>query len=142
MFFHREKIKLKVSCTQKQAYFRISPNTNTTNYMNNYIIILHTHILQHPRTFTQRYFIIPVSVFSRRKRGQDVNGFPGVKKDKALDRVYNVHPTQTECYYLKILLQHVRGPMTFEEFKAFNGIILQTYQGACKRLDLLKGDQH
>ena len=78
---------------------------------------------------------------SRRKRGQDVDWFSGVKKDTALGRVYNVHQTQTECYYLRILLQHVRGPTSFEDLRNVNGIILQTYQGACKRLGLLEGDQ-
>jgi len=43
--------------------------------------------------------------------------------------VYNAHPTQTECYYLSILLQHVRGPMSFEDLRTVNCIILRTYQG-------------
>ena len=56
--------------------------------------------------------------------------------------MYNVHLTQTECYYLRIILQRVRGPMSFEDLRTVNGIILQKYQGAFKRLGLLKGDQH
>jgi hypothetical protein len=31
--------------------------------------------------------------------------------------VYNVHLTQTECYYLRILLQHVQGPTSFEDLR-------------------------
>ena len=43
---------------------------------------------------------------------------------------------------MRILLQHVRGPTSFEDLRTVNGIILQTYQGTCKRLGLLEGDQH
>ncbi|XP_063929859.1 uncharacterized protein LOC135142123 [Zophobas morio] len=71
-----------------------------------------------------QYYTWERNKFFRRKRGQDVDGFPGVKKDTALGRVYNAHPTQTECYYLRILLQHVRGPTSFEDLRTVNGIIL------------------
>lgn len=73
---------------------------------------------------------------------QDVEGYSGVKKDTILGRVYNIHPPQTECFYLRMLLQHVRGPMSFEHLRTVNGVICQTYQGACKELGLLEGDEH
>ena len=41
--------------------------------------------------------------FSRRKWGQDVVGHPGIKKDAALGRVFSVHPSQSECFDLRIL---------------------------------------
>ncbi|GBP21550.1 hypothetical protein EVAR_9733_1 [Eumeta japonica] len=47
---------------------------------------------------------------SLRKRGQDVVGYPGTKKDAALGRMYSVHPSQSECFYLRILLQHTGLP--------------------------------
>lgn len=47
-----------------------------------------------------------------------------------------------ECYYLRMLLQHVRGPMSFEHLRIVNNVIFQTYQGACKELNLLEGDEH
>ncbi|KAL0882000.1 hypothetical protein ABMA27_001749 [Loxostege sticticalis] len=43
-------------------------------------------------------------VFNRRRRGQPVDGVPGVYKDQALGRVYTVHPNNSECYYLRLLL--------------------------------------
>ena len=80
--------------------------------------------------------------FARRKRGQEVAGFPGIRKDAALGRVYNVHPTQIECYYLRMLLFLVRWPTAFETLRTINGVICATYQGACKELGLLEGDEH
>lgn len=89
-----------------------------------------------------QYYVWERNSFSRRRRGQDIEGYPGVKKDTSLGRVYNIHPTQTECYYLRMLLQHVRGPVSFEHLRTVNGVIFQTYQGACKELGLLEGDEH
>ncbi|CAB3235853.1 unnamed protein product [Arctia plantaginis] len=89
-----------------------------------------------------QYYVWGRNSFSRRRRGQDVDGYPGVKKDTTLGRVYNIHPTQTECYYLRMILQHVRGPMSFEHLRTVNGVIFQSYQGACKELGLLEGDEH
>ncbi|GBP53109.1 hypothetical protein EVAR_97113_1 [Eumeta japonica] len=89
-----------------------------------------------------QYYVWQRNSFSRRRRGQDVEGYPGVKKDTTLGRVYNIHPTQTECFYLRMLLQYVRGPMSFQHLRTVNGVIFQTYQGACKELGLLEGDEH
>lgn len=66
-----------------------------------------------------------------------------MKKDKTLGRVYNFHPTQIECYYLRMLLQRVHGPMPFEHLRTVNVVIFQTnFQIACKELGLLEGDEH
>ena len=49
----------------------------------------------------------------------------------------------TFFYRKKIKLNNrFRGPTSFEDLRTVNGIIVQTYQGACKRLGLLKGDQY
>ena len=65
-----------------------------------------------------QYYIWERNKFSRRKRGQDVDGFPGIKKDSALGRVYNVHPAQTECFYLRMLLMNVLLYTGFEPLHA------------------------
>jgi len=41
-----------------------------------------------------------------------------------------------------MLLQHVRGLMSFEHLRTVNGVIFQTYQSACSELGLLEGDEH
>jgi len=40
--------------------------------------------------------------FSQRKRGLDVEGYSGNKKDIALGRVYTIHPNQGKCFHLRM----------------------------------------
>lgn len=56
------------------------------------------------------YCTFKTNTFFRRKQGIPVAGYPGVKKDHCLGRVYTVHPKNAECYYLRLLLHHIRGP--------------------------------
>lgn len=70
--------------------------------------------------------------WQRRKRGQLVAGHLGVRKDAALGRVYTVHPNFTECYYLRLLLHHIRGPTSFAMLKTVNSIVQPSYQTACR----------
>ena len=84
-----------------------------------------------------QYYTWQKNKFAWRKRDQEVAGFPGIRKEAALGRVYNVHPTQIKCFYLRMLFLHVRGPTAFETLRTVNGVICTTYQGACKELDLL-----
>lgn len=88
------------------------------------------------------YYVWNNKNFIRRKRGQDVEGWPGVKKDSALGRVYTIHPNNTECYHLRMLLHVVRGPTSFEHLKSVNGVILPTFHAACRELGLLESDEH
>ena len=88
------------------------------------------------------YFVWKNNRFQRRKRGKDVEAWPGVKKDNALGRVYTIHPNNTECYHLRILLHEVRGPTSFSHLKTVNGVLHSTYQSACQALGLLEDDKH
>lgn len=87
------------------------------------------------------YYVWQNKKFTRRKRGQDVTGWPGVKKDSALGRVYTIHPQNIECYHLRLLLHHVRGPMSYFHLKTVDGIEYPTFQSACKALGLLEDDK-
>lgn len=82
------------------------------------------------------------SHFERRKRGADVQDWPGIKKENALGRVYTVHPNNAECFYLRMLLHEVKGPTSFEALRTVNGEVHPTFQSACKALGLLEDDQH
>lgn len=88
------------------------------------------------------YYTWSNNQWSRRKRGQDVEGHPGIKKDSAIGRVYTVHPCQTECFYLRLLLHNVRGPGSFQELRTVNGIVFSTFQAACMERGLLESDDH
>ena len=80
--------------------------------------------------------------WQRRKRGQLVAGHLGVRKDAALGRVYTVHPNFTECYYLRLLLHHIRGPTSFAMLKTVYSIVQPSCQTACKKLGLIENDEH
>lgn len=68
----------------------------------------------------------------RRIHGTPVRNQPGVKASDALGRVYTVHLTNFECFCLRMLLHHVRGPISFTELKIVNGQECQTYREACE----------
>ncbi|UYV67468.1 hypothetical protein LAZ67_5000717 [Cordylochernes scorpioides] len=80
--------------------------------------------------------------FLGRKQGTPVEGYPGVRKSDVLGRVYTVHPTNAECYYLRLLLFHIRGPCSFQSLRTVEGVIHTTFQMACKALGLLEDDSH
>lgn len=88
------------------------------------------------------YYTWKNNQFYRRQQGQPVSGYPGVKKDRVLGRVYTVHPSNTECYYLRLLLHEIRGPTSFTYLKTVNGEVQSTFQAACKALGLLEDDAH
>ncbi|KAL4098443.1 hypothetical protein QTP88_023051 [Uroleucon formosanum] len=88
------------------------------------------------------YFIFKNNKFQRRKQGRNVDGWPTVKNDDALGRVYTIHPHNTECYYLHMLLHEIREPTYFSDLKTVNGILHNTFQSACNVLGLLEDDNH
>lgn len=80
--------------------------------------------------------------FTRRKKGTPVEGFPGIKRQHVIGRVYAVHPNNTECFYLWMLLHTVRGPTSFNDLRTVEGVLHLTYQSACRALGLLEDDSH
>ncbi|GFX33215.1 ATP-dependent DNA helicase [Trichonephila clavipes] len=77
--------------------------------------------------------------FQRRLRGTPVEGHPGIFHEHTLGRIYTIHPNNRECYHLRMLLNVVKGPTSFESLKSVNGILCPTYQAACLALGLLEG---
>ncbi|VEN49979.1 unnamed protein product [Callosobruchus maculatus] len=80
--------------------------------------------------------------FQRRRLGLPVPGFPQVFSTDALGRIYTVHPSQDECFYLRLLLVNVRVPTSFQHLRTVNGVLCGTYREACQRLGLLENDSH
>jgi len=66
------------------------------------------------------YFVFKNNKFQRKKQGSYVDGWPTVKKDDALGRVYTIHP----------------------HLNTVNGILHNTFQSACNVLGLLEDDNH
>ncbi|XP_065370863.1 uncharacterized protein LOC135963006 [Calliphora vicina] len=80
--------------------------------------------------------------FQRRKQGKPVAGWPNLYSTDALGRVYTVHPQNSECFYLRLLLINVPGPTYFENLRTVDGEICATYREACQKLQLLENDSH
>ena len=87
-----------------------------------------------------KYYTWNSKSWNRRKQGTDVAGFPGVKEAHVLGRVYTINPRQGECFYLWLLLHHIRGPQSFAELKTVEGDLCSSFREACFRLGLLEDD--
>ncbi|GFW33637.1 uncharacterized protein LOC104236095 [Trichonephila clavipes] len=80
--------------------------------------------------------------FQRRKQGKAVEGHTNLYSGDALGRLYTVHPNNTECFYLRLLLINIRGPISFQDLRTVNGQLCATYRQACQELNLLENDAH
>ncbi|XP_076906088.1 uncharacterized protein LOC143562053 [Bidens hawaiensis] len=56
-------------------------------------------------------------------------------------RIHAVSPTAGEAYFLRILLNRVKGPQSFEEIRIINGRLQPSFRDACYSLGLLEDDQ-
>ncbi|GFQ77409.1 ATP-dependent DNA helicase [Trichonephila clavata] len=82
------------------------------------------------------------NLLHRRKVGQSLSDYPGIKSTDAIDRVYTVHPKNSECFHLRLLLHEVPGPTSFQYLKTFEGRICSNYKEACQVRGLLEYDEH
>ncbi|CAH1432511.1 unnamed protein product [Lactuca virosa] len=62
-------------------------------------------------------------------------------KSKALGRLNHVSPKAGDIYYLRILLNKIKGPTCYEDIKKINGIVHDSYKDACYALGLLDDDR-
>ncbi|GFV51715.1 ATP-dependent DNA helicase [Trichonephila clavipes] len=74
------------------------------------------------------------------KKGKAVSGYLEIKKDQVLGSMYTVHPGNTECYYLHLLLHKIPGPTSFTALKTIVGVVKPSFQAACRVLGLLEDD--
>ncbi|XP_037822309.1 uncharacterized protein LOC119610956 [Lucilia sericata] len=88
------------------------------------------------------YYVLKSNKFERRKRGKRIEGWEDIRKDDVLGRVFTIHPNNTECFYLRLLLHVVKGPTSFVDLKTVNGVEHPTFHSACLALGLLEDDKH
>ncbi|XP_035835800.1 uncharacterized protein LOC110888241 [Helianthus annuus] len=74
-------------------------------------------------------------VFKLRTRSWDIR-----KRDPSIGRIHSVFPSAGEAYYLRILLNKVKGPKSFEDIRTVNGTLYPTFRDACYALGLLDDD--
>jgi len=73
--------------------------------------------------------------WTRRKKG-NAEGIP-----EQIGRMYSIHPTQIELYSLRLLLNHVQGPTSYEDLRTVNGVQHKTFQEAAIARNLVKNDE-
>ncbi|XP_023767529.2 uncharacterized protein LOC111916127 [Lactuca sativa] len=59
----------------------------------------------------------------------------------SIGRIHSVSPNLGETYFLRILLNKVKGPKSFEEIRMVNGEICPSFRDACYALGLLDDDK-
>lgn len=86
-----------------------------------------------------RYFTwAQTKKWAPRKQGTPIDACPGLFKSNTLGRVFTVNPRQTECFYLRLLLVNVTGPLSFQDIRKVNGQQYPTYKDTCLALGLLE----
>ncbi|CAH1418625.1 unnamed protein product [Lactuca virosa] len=63
------------------------------------------------------------------------------KVGKAIGRIHSVSPNLGEAYFLRILLNKVKGPTSFDEIRTVNGEAHSSFKDACYALGLLDDDK-
>ncbi|KAL6140312.1 hypothetical protein ACLB2K_058612 [Fragaria x ananassa] len=63
-----------------------------------------------------------------------------IRNWKVLGRIYSVSPSESEKFYLRVLLNHVRGPESFLDLLTVNGVLQPTFKQAAENRGLLEND--
>ncbi|CAL5441876.1 unnamed protein product [Camellia sinensis] len=64
------------------------------------------------------------------------------KKGNVIGRIVIAHPAQGERYYLRLLLNNIRGPTSFESLRTINGRKAKTFREAALLYGLLQSDNN
>ncbi|CAG8471117.1 4110_t:CDS:2 [Acaulospora morrowiae] len=62
------------------------------------------------------------------------------KRGGCIGRIFMVHPSEGERYYLRLLLTKVKGARSFEELKSVNGIMYTTFKKSAQQRGFLEND--
>lgn len=64
------------------------------------------------------------------------------KKGNIISRIVTVNSIDSERYYLRLLLNHIRGATSFQHLKNVNGIETSSFREAAQLHGLLEGDDN
>ncbi|XP_071736316.1 uncharacterized protein [Rutidosis leptorrhynchoides] len=62
------------------------------------------------------------------------------RKTGVIGRIHHVSAAAGDLFYLRILLNKVKGPTSYEEIRTVNGILFDNFKDACYHLGLLDDD--
>lgn len=63
------------------------------------------------------------------------------QRGSTIGRIVNIHPAAGEKYYMRILLNHVKGATSFEDIRTVGSVTYKSYKEACFARGLLDGDK-
>ncbi|XP_056864414.1 uncharacterized protein LOC130511444 [Raphanus sativus] len=63
------------------------------------------------------------------------------KRGFAIGRIAHINPSQDELYFLRVMLNWVRGPKSYEDIRTVDGVVYSTYEDACYALGLMDDDK-
>ncbi|XP_019183823.1 PREDICTED: uncharacterized protein LOC109178738 [Ipomoea nil] len=72
---------------------------------------------------------------------KDIREWHPRKKGSSIGRIFYVPPALGEIYYLRCLLNIVRGPTSFKDIRTVNGVEYLTFRDACYARGLLDDDK-
>ena len=58
-----------------------------------------------------------------------------------IERLVYAYPSEGERYYLRMLLNHVRGPTSFDSVRSVCGVVKASFRDACEELGLAETDR-
>jgi len=62
------------------------------------------------------------------------------KMGDAIGRLIWVPPSSGELYYMRKMLTHIKGPLSFEDIRAVKKIVYPTFREACLAMGILAKD--
>ncbi|CAN6814888.1 unnamed protein product, partial [Brassica oleracea] len=62
------------------------------------------------------------------------------KKGKTIGRIVAVHPSAGDRYYLRILINKIKGPRSYDELKTFNDVKYPDFKSVCHARGYLEDD--
>ena len=79
---------------------------------------------------------------SSRQNGYGKGGERGTgAKGRSVGRIYYAHPASGQKYYMRMLLNVVKGCTSFEDIRKVNGVVYKSYKAACEALGFLDDDR-
>ena len=100
-----------------------------TEWMNTNKMHEDARTLTYPEFPTKWVWQSKEKIWTRRKQG------------RCIGIIAYIHPTSGKLYYLRMLLNIIKGPKSFEDIRTVADILHTTYQSACNAHGLLGNDE-